>query len=196
MPTAESSYSVPYLLVCFTADPQHFFTLMLQLSGQSVDGLIQRVDLVIQVRDAVVAGTHLRLQIRDPCQQFLFLHTRKARRFWWSTSKKLLLEAENTQFRFVTCLWLCSMALSSSRLAAEFSLRWICLRCSIDEAWRWLSSARSDAVIESQAVAQHDDIRLCFLRFITSYIIQWILTYIYLWENSWLFKWLENAPWC
>lgn len=71
---------VPYLLVSFTADPQHFFTLMLQLSGQSVDGLIQRVDLVIQVSDAVVPGTHLRLQIGNTSQQFLFLRTRKARR--------------------------------------------------------------------------------------------------------------------
>lgn len=77
-PTAEPSCSVPYLLVSFTADPQHFFTLVLQLSGQSVDGLIQRVDLVIQVGDAVVTGTHLRLQIRDTSQQLLFLH--KARR--------------------------------------------------------------------------------------------------------------------
>lgn len=62
------------------------------------------------------------------------------------------------------------MALSSSRLAAEFSLRWICLRCSIEEAWRWLSSARSDAVTR---------IRTEFITMITSCITQWILSCIY-----------------
>lgn len=59
LPTVGWSCSVPYLLVSFTADSQHFFTLMLQLSGQSVNGLIERVDLVVQVSDAVVTGTHL-----------------------------------------------------------------------------------------------------------------------------------------
>lgn len=52
------------------------------------------------------------------------------------------------------------MALSSSRLAAEFSLRWICLRCSIEEAWRWLSSARSDAANQNQDRVHHDDNKL------------------------------------
>lgn len=80
LPTVACSCSVPYLLVSFTADPQHFFTLQLQLSGQSVNGLIQRVDLVVQVSDAVVTGAHLSLEIWDPSQEFLFLPTRKARR--------------------------------------------------------------------------------------------------------------------
>lgn len=48
-------------------------------------------------------------------------------------------------WKTVTCLWLWSIALSSSRLVAVLSLRWICLKCSMDVAWRWLSSARSDA---------------------------------------------------
>lgn len=78
LPAVGRSCSVPYLLVSFTADPQHFFTLELQLSSQSVNGLIQRVDLVVQVSDAVVTGAHLCLQIRDPSQQFLFLHRRRA----------------------------------------------------------------------------------------------------------------------
>lgn len=50
-------------MVGFAADPQHFFALVLQLPGQSVDGLVQRVDLVVQVGDAVVTGAHLCLQI-------------------------------------------------------------------------------------------------------------------------------------
>lgn len=53
----------PYLLVGFTADAQHFFALDLQLSGQSVDGLVQTVDLVVQSDDAVAAGTNVRLQV-------------------------------------------------------------------------------------------------------------------------------------
>lgn len=85
LPALGRSCSVPYLLVSFAADPQHFFTLELQLSGQSVNGLIQRVDLVVQVSDAVVTGAHLRLQIRDPSQQFLFLPTRKRKEARWST---------------------------------------------------------------------------------------------------------------
>lgn len=56
-------FPVPYLLIGFAADPQHFFTLMLQLSGQSVNGLVQRVDLVVQVSDAVLTRAHLRLQV-------------------------------------------------------------------------------------------------------------------------------------
>lgn len=60
-------------MVGFTADPQHLFALMFQLSGQSADGLVQGVDLVVQVGDAVAAGTHVRLQVRDPRQELLFL---------------------------------------------------------------------------------------------------------------------------
>lgn len=101
MPAAEWSCSVPYLLVSFTADPQHFFTLMLQLSGQSVDGLIQRVDLVIQVSDAVVTGTHLRLQIRDPSQQFLFLHTKKARRSGGQQEEAVRSRKHSVQIRYL-----------------------------------------------------------------------------------------------
>lgn len=56
----------PYLLVGFTADTQHLFALVLQLSGQSADGLVQGVDLVVQVGDAVAAGTNVCLQVRDP----------------------------------------------------------------------------------------------------------------------------------
>lgn len=52
---------LPYLMVSFTADPQHLFALQLQLSGESVDGLVQRVDLMVQVGDAVATGTQLRL---------------------------------------------------------------------------------------------------------------------------------------
>lgn len=63
----------PYLLVGFAADAQHFFALDLQLPGQSVDGLIQTVDLMVQVGDAVAAGTNLRLQVRDASQELLFL---------------------------------------------------------------------------------------------------------------------------
>lgn len=48
-------------MVSFTADPQHLFALQLQLSGESVDGLVQRVDLMVQVGDAVATGTQLRL---------------------------------------------------------------------------------------------------------------------------------------
>lgn len=54
---------VPYLMVSFTADPQHLFALYLQLSGQSVDGLVQRVDLMVQIGDAVATGTQLCLQV-------------------------------------------------------------------------------------------------------------------------------------
>lgn len=61
------------MLVGFTADAQHLFALMFQLSGQSADGLVQGVDLVVQVGDAVAAGTHVRLQVRDPRQELLFL---------------------------------------------------------------------------------------------------------------------------
>lgn len=50
-------------MVSFTADPQHFFALQLQFSGQSVDGLVQRVDLMVQIGDAVATGTHLCLQV-------------------------------------------------------------------------------------------------------------------------------------
>lgn len=50
-------------MVSFTADPQHLFTLYLQLSGQSVDGLVQRVDLMVQIGDAVVTRAQLRLQV-------------------------------------------------------------------------------------------------------------------------------------
>lgn len=66
-------HPLPYLLVGFTADPQHLFALMFQLSGQSADGLVQGVDLVVQVGDAVAAGTNVRLQVRDPRQELLFL---------------------------------------------------------------------------------------------------------------------------
>lgn len=54
---------VPYLMVSFAADPQHFLALQLQLSGQSVDGLVQRVDLMVQIGDAVAPGTQLCLQV-------------------------------------------------------------------------------------------------------------------------------------
>lgn len=64
---------VPYLMVGFTADPQHLFTLQLELSGQSVDGLVQRVDLVVQIGDAVATGTHLWLQVWETDQELLFL---------------------------------------------------------------------------------------------------------------------------
>lgn len=54
---------VPYLMVRFAANPQDLLALYLQLSGQSVDGLVQRVDLVVQVGDAVATGTQLSLQV-------------------------------------------------------------------------------------------------------------------------------------
>lgn len=60
-------------MVGFTADPQHLFALVLQLSGQSVDGLVQGVDLMVQIGDAVAAGTHVRLQVGDTSQELLFL---------------------------------------------------------------------------------------------------------------------------
>lgn len=60
-------------MVSFTADPQHFFALQLQFSGQSVDGLVQRVDLMVQIGDAVATGTHLCLQVWDTDQELLFL---------------------------------------------------------------------------------------------------------------------------
>lgn len=52
-------FVLPNLVVGLTADPQHLFALQLQLSGQGVDGLVQRVDLMIQIRDAVATGIHL-----------------------------------------------------------------------------------------------------------------------------------------
>lgn len=55
--------SVPYLMVSFTADPQHLFALQLQLSGQRVNGLVQRVNLMVQIGDAVATGTQLCLQV-------------------------------------------------------------------------------------------------------------------------------------
>lgn len=53
----------PYLMVSFAADPQHLFALQLQFSGQCVDGLVQRVDLMVQIGDTVATGTQLRLQV-------------------------------------------------------------------------------------------------------------------------------------
>ena len=50
-------------MVRFTANPQHLFPLVLQFSGQCVDGLVQGVDLMVQVGDAVATGTQLRLQV-------------------------------------------------------------------------------------------------------------------------------------
>lgn len=55
-------------MVSFTAHPQHLFALQLQLSGQSVNGLVQRVDLMVQIGDAVATGTHLCLQVGDTDQ--------------------------------------------------------------------------------------------------------------------------------
>lgn len=60
-------------MVGFTTDPQHLFALVLQLSGQSVDGLVQGVDLMVQIGDAVAAAAHVRLQVGDTSQELLFL---------------------------------------------------------------------------------------------------------------------------
>lgn len=101
---------------------------------------------------------------------------------WWSTRGRCQRQKTH-KLPSVTCLWLCSMALSSSRLAVEFSFRWICLRCSIDEAWRWLSSARSDAVTEP-GHSSEGWYTLWFLLLTTSYVKQWILTCIYFWKTA------------
>lgn len=60
-------------MVGFTADSEHLFALQLQLSGQSVDSLVKRVDFVVQIGDAVATGTQLSLKVRDANQEFLFL---------------------------------------------------------------------------------------------------------------------------
>ena len=60
-------------MVSFTAHPQHLLALQLQLSGQSVDGLVQGVDLVVQIGDAVATGAKLRLQVREANEELLFL---------------------------------------------------------------------------------------------------------------------------
>lgn len=65
--------SLPYLLVSFTTDPQHFFALELKLSRESVNRLIQGVDLMVQTGNAIAAGTHICLQVWDTSQEFLFL---------------------------------------------------------------------------------------------------------------------------
>lgn len=50
---------IPDLVCGLAADPQHFLALELQLSRQRIDGLVQGVDLVVQVGDAVATGTGL-----------------------------------------------------------------------------------------------------------------------------------------
>ena len=64
----------------------------------------------------------------------------------------------DTLFTTVTCLWLCSIAFSSSLLAAEFSLRWICFRCSMAVAWRWFSSARRDAAVHREQLRVKNEV--------------------------------------
>lgn len=107
-------------------------------------------------------------------------------------NKRTLLKEGNTKTRaFPTCLWLCSMALSSSRLAAEFSLRWICLRCSMEEAWRWLSSARSDAVMESdQSSSWWYTALFIHLRTITQWILHRWNSNRWNWLSCLCFDWL------
>lgn len=78
-------------MVGFTTDPQHLFALVLQLSGQSVDGLVQGVDLMVQIGDAVAAGAHVCLQVGDTSQELLFLDEIRERcRHGQKKTKKLV----------------------------------------------------------------------------------------------------------
>jgi len=134
-------------MVGFTANAQHLFALYLQLSGQSVDGLVQRVDLVVQIGDAVATGTQLRLQLRDSSKELLLLEgIHEVRRLGRREPAENKTNKEES--KTLTCWCLCSIAFSRSRLTEELSLWWNCFRCSMDEAWRWLSSARRDAAGE------------------------------------------------
>lgn len=44
-----------------TAHPQNFFPFELQLFGQGADGLIERVDFMVQIGDPVPSAAHLLL---------------------------------------------------------------------------------------------------------------------------------------
>lgn len=66
-------------MVGVAANSQHLFALYLQLSGQSVDGLVKRVDFVVQIGDAVATGTQLGLQVGDANQEFLLLKSKTSR---------------------------------------------------------------------------------------------------------------------
>lgn len=83
--------AVPYLMVGFTAHPQHLFTLQLQLPGQSVDGLVQRVNLMVQVSDAAATGTQLCLQVWDANQELLFLQSARRCHYCTSNAQRWLL---------------------------------------------------------------------------------------------------------
>lgn len=55
---------VPDLQIGLTARPQNFFPFELQLLGQGADGLIERVDLMVQIGDSVLPAVHLLFQVR------------------------------------------------------------------------------------------------------------------------------------
>lgn len=55
---------VPDLQIGLTARPQNFFPFELQLFGQGADGLIERVDLMVQIGDPVLPAAHLLFQVR------------------------------------------------------------------------------------------------------------------------------------
>lgn len=44
-----------------------------------------------------------------------------------------------------TCVRLFSIVFSSSALAAADSCWWVCLKCSMADAWMWFSSDRREA---------------------------------------------------
>ena len=63
----------PDLQVGLATNAQHLFAFELQLLGECADGLVQRVDLAVQVHDAFLPAGHLLLQVRDLPEQLLLL---------------------------------------------------------------------------------------------------------------------------
>ena len=56
-----SEVTVPDLVVGLAPDPEHLLPLQLQLPGQRTDGLVEGVDLVVQVCDAIGPTAHFLL---------------------------------------------------------------------------------------------------------------------------------------
>lgn len=53
----------PDLHVGLAANAKHLFALEFQLLGEGADGLVERVDLAVQVHDALLPTRHLLLQV-------------------------------------------------------------------------------------------------------------------------------------
>lgn len=83
----------------------------------------------------------------------------------------------------LTCWWLCSMAFSSSRLAELFSLRWICFKCSMAVAWRWLSSARREAARQRHSVKRRKYGVQFFVEQHHGTMVGVIMDFVYKWDH-------------